>query len=150
MPWGEGEATFEPVDENGDIRPWAVVVFVVEDGRFLISRVPRGWCTPSGRVEQGESPEEAAVREVHEETGARLADLRKLGRFVVRFPDGRRDAAFVYLGHVARMDPIPAGSEASATAWFGVEELPRVYWHWDPLMEAMFQYAKSRSSETDG
>jgi 8-oxo-dGTP pyrophosphatase MutT (NUDIX family) len=56
-------------------------VVVHRDGsktRFLLIRDSYGnWGFPKGHVERGERPEDAALREVHEETG--LADLRLLG-----------------------------------------------------------------------
>ena len=43
-----------------------------EGGRLLLVRHPeRGWEFPGGRVEPGESPEEAMHRELLEETGRR-------------------------------------------------------------------------------
>jgi bis(5'-nucleosidyl)-tetraphosphatase len=52
-----------------------VVVRRFDDGwRFLLLRAYRYWDFPKGGIEQGESPLEAALREVKEETG--LADLR--------------------------------------------------------------------------
>lgn len=50
------------------------VVFRWVDGepRFLLIRDPyRNWGLPKGHIEGGESPEEAALREVEEETGLR-------------------------------------------------------------------------------
>ncbi len=50
------------------------VVFRWIDGepRFLLIRDPyRNWGLPKGHIEGGESPEEAALREVEEETGLR-------------------------------------------------------------------------------
>lgn len=48
----------------------AGVVVVGPDGRILVVPHPR-WVTslPGGHVEPGETPAEAAVREVHEESG---------------------------------------------------------------------------------
>jgi 8-oxo-dGTP pyrophosphatase MutT (NUDIX family) len=41
---------------------------------------PEGlWALPKGRIDRGESPEETAVREVAEETGARGSSVGKLG-----------------------------------------------------------------------
>jgi 8-oxo-dGTP pyrophosphatase MutT (NUDIX family) len=37
------------------------------------------WALPKGRIDRGESPEETAVREVAEETGARGSSVGKLG-----------------------------------------------------------------------
>ena len=54
----------------------AIAIAVVEErGRFLIGQRPAGtslgglWEFPGGKVEPGESPAEAAVRECREETG---------------------------------------------------------------------------------
>jgi 8-oxo-dGTP pyrophosphatase MutT (NUDIX family) len=53
---------------------------------------PEGlWALPKGRIDRGESPEETAVREVAEETGARGSSVGKLGdvRYVFTW-DGER------------------------------------------------------------
>ena len=70
----------------------AVVEFA--DERILIVKrrtVPfKGyWALPGGRVEAGESVEEAIVREVKEETGLDVEILRKIGEYRERgFKDG--------------------------------------------------------------
>jgi 8-oxo-dGDP phosphatase len=63
-------------------RPVAAVVVVDERDRVLLMWRHRhvtdtwGWEIPAGRVEEGESLEEAAVRETEEETGWRPGPLR--------------------------------------------------------------------------
>jgi len=70
----------------------AVVEFA--DERILIVKrrtVPfKGyWALPGGRVEAGESVEEAIVREVKEETGLDVEIVRKIGEYRERgFKDG--------------------------------------------------------------
>jgi 8-oxo-dGTP pyrophosphatase MutT (NUDIX family) len=58
------------------IRPSARVVVVDDDGRVLLFQIvdsldvkPPVWITPGGGLEEGESPAEAAARELGEETG---------------------------------------------------------------------------------
>lgn len=53
----------------------AAVVLIDADGRILLAQRPEGksmaglWEFPGGKVEPGESPETALVRELHEELG---------------------------------------------------------------------------------
>jgi len=57
----------------------ALVLAFMGDRLLMTELVRRGWDIPGGHVEAGEQPEEAARREVYEETGAALGRLRPLG-----------------------------------------------------------------------
>ncbi|GAA2097572.1 hypothetical protein GCM10009801_68050 [Streptomyces albiaxialis] len=62
----------------------AAYAVCVEDGRVLLARhVPAdgesNWTLPGGRVEHGEDPFDAVIREVAEETGCEAAVERLLG-----------------------------------------------------------------------
>ncbi|WP_424921002.1 NUDIX hydrolase [Streptomyces sp. wa13] len=62
----------------------AAYAVCVEDGRVLLAChvPPKGkatWTLPGGRVEQGEDPFEAVIREVGEETGCDAVVVRLLG-----------------------------------------------------------------------
>jgi len=53
-----------------------VYVFAFEGGRLLlVKNRTRGWEAPGGKIEDGETPEEAAIREFREETGRELKIL---------------------------------------------------------------------------
>ena len=58
---------------DGIVREWTVATFVVHRGRVLLLFHPKIglWLPPGGHIEHGELPDEAAVREVLEETGVR-------------------------------------------------------------------------------
>jgi 8-oxo-dGTP diphosphatase len=53
---------------------------VVRDGQVALVHRPRydDWTLPKGKLDSGESSEEAAVREVEEETGVRARLVREL------------------------------------------------------------------------
>ncbi len=62
-----------PAGPDGIVREYTVATFVVHDGRvLLLFHAKMGlWLPPGGHIEHGELPDEAAVREVFEETGVR-------------------------------------------------------------------------------
>ncbi|MFI2226381.1 NUDIX hydrolase [Streptomyces fradiae] len=62
----------------------AAYAVCIEDGRVLLARhvTPEGgsnWTLPGGRVEHGEDPFDAVIREVAEETGCKAVVERLLG-----------------------------------------------------------------------
>jgi 8-oxo-dGTP diphosphatase len=81
---------------------------------------------PGGKVERGESPLEAIVREVWEETGIRVApaDLRAGGRLEYEFPfrEAWSQNSSVFVGELWQGEP--SDSEELAPEWFAVDELP--------------------------
>ena len=87
---------------------------VLDGSRCLVIRHGRDWVLPKGHVEPDEPPEEAARREVREETGIEAEIGRRIGatRYAFRTPDGRWNRKRVewYLGRRTggdlRLEPI--------------------------------------------
>ncbi|MBD5153138.1 MAG: NUDIX hydrolase [Oscillibacter sp.] len=76
-----GEATREVVDHPGGV---CILALDDENRALLVSqfRYPYGKVlreVPAGKLEYGEDPTEAAIRELKEETGAVAGDFRSLG-----------------------------------------------------------------------
>jgi 8-oxo-dGTP pyrophosphatase MutT (NUDIX family) len=83
-------------------RPSARLLVLDPSGRILLFRFVHKngalagqdyWATPGGGVEDGETFEQAAIRELEEETGIRVQDIGpEVGRreFVLQLPDGER------------------------------------------------------------
>jgi ADP-ribose pyrophosphatase YjhB (NUDIX family) len=111
----------------------SVFVAVLRRGRLLlVRRCDNGvWELPGGRVDIGETAEQAAVRETAEEAGVQvvitgLAGLFTDPRHVIRAPDGEVRQQFAVLFRGRAVGGLPHGdqSETSEAAWIRVEDLP--------------------------
>ncbi|WP_427383719.1 NUDIX hydrolase [Janibacter sp. G56] len=117
---------------------------VVHDGALLLTQladhvagVGGRWSLPGGGIDPGESPLEGVVREVWEETGQHIEDVRLIdlrsNHWVGRSPAGRlEDFHAVKLFHVARC-PAPTdlvvhdvGGSTSRAAWVPLERVGEV------------------------
>ena len=112
-----------------------VLVRTGEDGRevLLASRRTRKgelvWGLPKGAIEEGESPEEAAIREVREETGHTGEIREPLGEvsywFVWDQERVRKTVHFFLMDH----DGEPPGErdhEMEEVRWFPLERAPKI------------------------
>jgi len=101
----------------------AIIVLVSDASRALLGRqsswAPGRYSALAGFVEAGESLEEAVVREVHEETGARVTWVRYFASQPWPFP------ASLMLGfHArARAAQIKLDGELEDARWFELEQL---------------------------
>jgi 8-oxo-dGTP diphosphatase len=128
--------TEPPVPSGEQQRPsigvGAVVLRRTQDG-FEVLLIRRGkpprageWSIPGGRQEWGETVRETAVREIMEETGVKVADLRLLD--VV---DGISRTGGVVAGHWTLVDfradwvegDPRAGDDATDAKWVAVADL---------------------------
>lgn len=91
----------------------ALVVVSGPEGLLLVHDVWRdAWELAGGGIDPGESSEEAAVREVAEESGQRLTALRHVGRATFRLvADGRLEQADLFTGEVTQVEPLVANDE---------------------------------------
>ena len=106
----------------------AAVALIDRDGRILLAQRPEGksmaglWEFPGGKVEAGETPEAALVRELHEELGIETWDscLAPLS-----FASHSYDDFHLLMPVFAcrKWDGIARGREGQALKWVGVRDL---------------------------
>ena len=95
---------------------------VVRDGRVLLVHRPKygDWSLPKGKLEEGESWEEAALREVAEETGLRGELGDEVGR--THYEDSRGRPKEVRYYRVSSVDEPRAQNEVDEVRWVTPEE----------------------------
>jgi 8-oxo-dGTP diphosphatase len=114
--------------------PIPVVRLIVSDlsGRVLILRrasiTTRGgdWCLPGGKIDYGDTVEQAAARELREETSLRATDLRFLFYQDSLPPTpGQMHCVNLYF-ECAVEGELKLNGESTESRWIGEHELPHV------------------------
>jgi 8-oxo-dGTP pyrophosphatase MutT (NUDIX family) len=105
-----------------------VRVMMIQDGQVLLVRhtYVDGWYMPGGGVQRGETLDAAARREVYEEVGAELHDLRLVGAFT-NFKELKSDHNILFLSTdftVGRKQD----REIAEARFFPLDALPNGLW----------------------
>lgn len=124
---------------------------VIDEGQCLLIRRGLEWAFPKGHLERDESPEQAAVREVREETGVQIELLASLGltRYEFKSHTGARNRKRVdwflarHVGGEIVHEPIFAEAR-----FVPVEEALAILTH--AADKALLEKAIERSNEASG
>lgn len=124
---------FKFLDDNGyvveldfegpyKIQPKHVLVLVRREGKWLCAvNKKRGIEFPGGKVEEGETLEEAAIREVYEETAVHISGLEKFAHYVVY--DDKPFCKVVFTARVIQADEFIEQHETLGRLWLTQQEL---------------------------
>ena len=129
------------------------IVIVTREKKPRVLLIRRGhppfegmWATPGGFIEMDESLDDAARRELFEETGVRVKKLVQLHTFgdPKRDPRGR-NIAVAYLALVNPNDVEPrAGDDAAEVGWFALARPPKLAFDHKDILAAARKYLKAR------
>lgn len=122
-----------------------VGVFVFKDGKFLLGRRvgKHGygtWCVPGGYLEYGETFEKCSKREVMEETGVRVKNLRFYTSVNNIFKDEDHHSITIFMfGDWAGGEPkVTEPHKFVDIGWYDFKNLP------EPLFLALEELKKSK------
>ena len=110
-----------------------IVIFTLRGGSLQVLLVKRGvppfegqYAIPGGFIREGESLEEAALRELYEEAGVRNVFLEQLYTFgdPKRDPRGRVITVAYYALIASDKLSLVAGADAAEAQWFPVNDFP--------------------------
>lgn len=103
----------------------AIIVAVINEGKLLLAhntQFPKDlYSVVSGFVEVGETFEECVVREVHEETGINVKNIKYFGNQPWPFPNS------IMIGYIAEYESGEIkvdGNEISHANWYSANDMP--------------------------
>jgi 8-oxo-dGTP pyrophosphatase MutT (NUDIX family) len=116
---------------------------IQKDGKVLLGMKKRGfgegkWNGFGGKVQDGETIEDAAKRELFEEAGISADDLQKLGVLDFSWEAKPKEILQVHIFKAAEFSGEPTEGEEMKPQWFGVSQIPfEKMWssdeYWFPL-----------------
>ena len=112
------------------MRPFACDMVLIEGDKVLLIKRGREpfkgeWAVPGGRIEDDETAEQCAIREMKEETNLDIEIVRPIGLYSDPRRDPRGMIAAAYL--VRRIGgQMKAGDDAGEARWFELSALPEL------------------------
>ena len=123
----------------------ATLCSVLDGDRILLQKKSAGkfgegkWNGAGGKLKPGETPREGAAREVHEETGLKVFNLKLHGVLRHDFGKGSEPDWIVYIFSTVDFEGEFRESNEGILRWFAFDEIPYDdMWqddeHWLPLL----------------
>lgn len=104
------------------------------------------WALPGGFIKAHESLEEAARRELEEETGIKDVFIEQLYTFGQQGRDPRGQVISVAYYALINLNehPTQASTDASDAQWFGMDELPALAFDHDVIIKMAYQRLQAK------
>jgi 8-oxo-dGTP diphosphatase len=105
----------------------ATLVFVMRGDEILLINKKRGLGKgkingPGGKIDPGETAEQCAIRECHEELGIEVSDLDCCGEHKFQFVDGYSIHCFVF--RTTCFEGVAVETDEAAPLWIAVDRIP--------------------------
>lgn len=123
----------------------ATICEIISDGKLLLQHKKLGkfgagkWNGPGGKIEPGESPREAVIREVQEETGLVIYDVKYRGMLDFYFGKKPKPDWTCYVFSTESYKGTPRNLGEGELKWFDFVDIPyKEMWpddeYWLPLI----------------
>lgn len=104
----------------------AVRCYLIKDNEVVAIKYKKGnrkegyYDIPGGKIEEGETPKQTAIREMKEETGIEVKNLKYKGTIIKEYPDRK----FVFETFIANeYEGKPQEVEENTAEWIEIKEL---------------------------
>ncbi len=117
------------------------VVFGFDGRELKVLLIERGlepykgmWAFPGGFMRIDETAEQCAIRELKEETGMVLTQVRQLGAFSGVHRDPRERVVTIAFYALARQSEVIGGDDAAHARWWPIKEIPQLAFDHDYIL----------------
>ena len=104
----------------------AVRCYLIKDNKIVVTKYTKGnkkagyYEIPGGKIEEGETPKQTAIREMKEETGIKIRNLKYKGNMIIEYPNRIFDFD-VFLCNECEGEP--KDFEENTSEWIEINEL---------------------------
>lgn len=104
----------------------AVRCYLIKDNKVAVTKYKQGnkkegyYDIPGGKIEEGESPKETAIREMKEETGLKVKNLKYKGNMIIEYPNRIFDFD-IFITNESEGEP--QEFEENTSEWMEIEKL---------------------------
>lgn len=104
----------------------AVRCYLIKDEKVVVTKYKEGnkkfgyYDIPGGKIEEGETPEQTVIREMKEETGSKVGDLKYKGNMIIEYPNRIFDFD-IFIANDS--EGVPQEFEENTSEWIEINEL---------------------------